>query len=167
MEIIRVPSTTVPNYLLLSPFFCFTNNNASLTMIKTDELTREKYLLTMGVQQNYLKIKAAHCNDPHCLNTVSHECASRAVGLEDELLRNVSNNTNETRRLCTQYNDAYLSGHIKYNDNVGYIQLATSMVHTWLSRGNLERSIMQENVSFNLEQITNSITEYKITLLSF
>ena len=32
-----------------------------------------------------------------------------------------------------------------------YSQLATSIVQIWLSKGNLDRSIIQEKVSFNLK----------------
>lgn len=33
-----------------------------------------------------------------------------------------------------------------------YLQLATSIVHIWLSNGNLDRSIIHENVNFNLKK---------------
>lgn len=33
-----------------------------------------------------------------------------------------------------------------------YLQLAISMVHTWLSRGYFDKSIMHEKINFNLNQ---------------
>lgn len=35
---------------------------------------------------------------------------------------------------------------------IGHLQLATSIVQIWLSSGNLDRSIIHENVNFNLKK---------------
>ena len=42
-----------------------------------------------------------------------------------------------------------------------HLQLATSIVQTWLSSGYFARSIMQENVSFNLKEITENNNKWR------